>query len=79
MTALGASWNINRIGEPDMSHYKPYAYRPPAVKPIDIGPRLRREIEHEIRRLEGRLPNAMTVRDHAELARLREILRGGDA
>jgi hypothetical protein len=58
-----------------MTH-KPYSYSSPASRPaINLGPRLRAEIEREIRQLAGRFqPSGHDLR---ELARLRALLNSG--
>ena len=59
-----------------MTNYRPYPYAPPAPRPsIDLGPRLRHEIELRVRELSARLHP--TMRDHAELSRLKDLLKSG--
>jgi hypothetical protein len=58
--------------------YVPYPHNVPAYNPhLNLGPRTRHEVELRVRELKGRLHP--TVKDHAELARLRDLLgKGGN-
>jgi hypothetical protein len=55
--------------------YHPYPHKVPSHNPhLNLGPRTRREVELRLRELDGRLHP--TVKDHAEAARLRDLLSG---
>jgi hypothetical protein len=56
--------------------YHPYLHKPPAGRPnLELGPRLRHDLERQVRELSRRLHP--TSRDLRELERLRSLLKGG--